>query len=509
MLLNLLFASCIFLSCHDGFILDTQVIDPSVIQGDTVKNRIDKNMDFKGHPLMSRFIVTGDTVITYQGLEISKPDKDVNLQNLKNPERKDQPFRMVVFGGSLGAGVRDGGLFNEGMESSFGSLLANQMGIKFNNPLFDKQDYNGFGRLESTTFNPTGGPIPKFKRVINNTGIDGNRKETNGNIVLKSTKIQYDNYSFPYGSFISQGETESYIRGTSPNISPLIKRLNNPNISAEITKENPFDFFILEIPEMDQSILSYGLGSSVEDFQRYIYDFKEFDNGNPPTFPLGAETYELYYRNFFKKMHMIGAKGVILNLPHVYDLPFFQQNYKDKVLNVINTYQLPDIYWNGAPSELKIKTEPIGGGILFADIIFGYSGLDSLLAPNVNINLKPGISKNHPVLLGFHGQQDIENIKVQRQKYTENFNKMMQEALGYPVVDLLSIYQAISDGNYVTHDGIKVNNSWPGGNFFSLDGMHPSAFGQAVITNEIISVINKYYKLDIQYVNTREFIVNR
>jgi hypothetical protein len=58
----------------------------------------------------------------------------------------------------------------------------------------------------------------------------------------------------------------------------------------------------------------------------------------------------------------------------------------------------------------------------------------------------------------------------------------------------------------VTDDGIKVNGKWPEGNFYSVDGLFPTAFGQAVIANEVIKFINSQYKTDIPLVNTRDFL---
>jgi lysophospholipase L1-like esterase len=78
--------------------------------------------------------------------------------------------------------------------------------------------------------------------------------------------------------------------------------------------------------------------------------------------------------------------------------------------------------------------------------------------------------------------------------------------LSYPIVDLFSLYKSVLLGNLITNDGIKVDGKWPGGNFFSSDGIHPSAFGQAVITNEIIKVMNTFYKTDIPYISTRDFL---
>lgn len=40
--------------------------------------------------------------------------------------------------------------------------------------------------------------------------------------------------------------------------------------------------------------------------------------------------------------------------------------------------------------------------------------------------------------------------------------------------------------------------------FFSLDGMYPSAIGQAMIANEVIKTINKAYNMDIPLISIRE-----
>jgi hypothetical protein len=77
---------------------------------------------------------------------------------------------------------------------------------------------------------------------------------------------------------------------------------------------------------------------------------------------------------------------------------------------------------------------------------------------------------------------------------------------GFPLVDLYSLYERILKGELVTQDGIKVDPSWPEGNFFSQDGIYPTAFGHAVIANEIIKVINNHYKTRIPLINTREYI---
>lgn len=75
----------------------------------------------------------------------------------------------------------------------------------------------------------------------------------------------------------------------------------------------------------------------------------------------------------------------------------------------------------------------------------------------------------------------------------------------YPVVDLHGIYKRILDGQFVTDDGVRVDPSYPNGNFFSDDGLHPTALGQAVIANEWIKVINKHFGTSIPLLTISEF----
>jgi hypothetical protein len=60
----------------------------------------------------------------------------------------------------------------------------------------------------------------------------------------------------------------------------------------------------------------------------------------------------------------------------------------------------------------------------------------------------------------------------------------------------------------VTDDGILVENKMDG-NFFSVDGITPTAFGQAIIANEFIKAINKHYQMDIPLIKTSDYLEKR
>jgi hypothetical protein len=74
-----------------------------------------------------------------------------------------------------------------------------------------------------------------------------------------------------------------------------------------------------------------------------------------------------------------------------------------------------------------------------------------------------------------------------------------------PLVDLPAVYEKVLNGQYISEDGFKIDPSFPKGNFFSQDGIYPSAIGQAVIANEVIKVMNKSYNSKIPLINITEF----
>jgi len=54
-------------------------------------------------------------------------------------------------------------------------------------------------------------------------------------------------------------------------------------------------------------------------------------------------------------------------------------------------------------------------------------------------------------------------------------------------------------------DGLKFSNTFVSGGFFSLDGIHLSARGNALVSNYIIESLNKTYQSRIPLVNVGDY----
>jgi hypothetical protein len=509
-MITTLLAASLMLSCNPKEILEPTIDYPAfvVIDGDTVKTRDDKNLQKqigeKKHSIFFyQYPVVGDTVIIWKDIKLFKPAKVAKLDNIKNqtdPNLKGKPLKMVVIGGTIASGFRDGGWFNEGMITSYPNIIANQMGISFDLPLFDANDYNGAERKVFANINPTNGPVPKIKNVVNNSGVDFSSPYRKAKLLVRNT----DSYIKPIG--------ENYERIGDPS-----QRNGNNKVVFynELKRGRKYDFFIFEpeglsLPGYTPASL-FGPMSFVSElniqslrernWEKYPDEgFYSREDGQASYMQRPHLNDNLVRRLSNQKMN----KGIIINSPDLFKYSgYYNRNYKEELLKIYSTYQLHALFMTDGDylnQYLSYRILTLG-----ERNVYGTAALDSILGKNVNINLKPGVSKNNPIksnvglLIGDNSEPS---------KNVESYNKSLSiysEYLNVPIFDLNALYQKIWEGSYVTDDGIKVNGKWPEGNFYSVDGLYPSAFGQAVIANEIIKFINSQYKTDIPVVNTRDF----
>ncbi len=510
-MITTLLAASLMLSCNSKELLEPTLNYPAfvVIDGDTVKTRDDKNLQKqigeKKHSIFFyQYPVVGDTVITFKDIKLSKPYKVAKLDNIKNqvdPNLKGKPLKMVVIGGTIASGFRDGGWFNEGMVTSYPNIIANQMGISFDLPLFDANDYNGSERKAFTNFNPTNGPVPKIKNVVNNSGIDLSTQNWKTKAFVRST----DSYIKPLG--------RNYER-----IGKLDQRNGSNKVVFynELKKGRVYDFFIFEPEGLSTFVLTpaslVGQISNVNElslqslkernWEKYLEEgFYSREDGMASFMQQPHLDDNLVRRLSNQKMN----KGIIINSPDLFKYSgYYNRNYKEELLKIFSTYQLPALFLDDGDylNQYLGYRLPTPG----ERNVYGSAALDSILGKNVNINLKPGVSKKNPIksnvgLLIGDNSEPSKNVEL--------YNKSLSvytDYLNVPLFDLNALYRKIWEGSYVTDDGIKVNGKWPEGNFYSVDGLYPTAFGQAVIANEIIKFINSQYKTDIPVVNTKDFL---
>jgi hypothetical protein len=468
------------------------VTDFSIIDGDTVKTR--KEKDFKRikekDPQGKNYIVVGDTVVLYKAPKLhTPPAKDPDLSKLKNnddPDLKGKPLRMVAIGGSLTAGVRDGGYFNEGILTSYPNLIARQMKLKkFEQPLFDAQDYNGFGRKVRTGENWTGGPVPKFKAADNNSGVEYvDEKE----VKLKKARnlSTLDNFSVPFlneATVMSEPESFDSDRTDIPTatgkhfvkrILPTDKKITN---LAQHINTSKYDLMIVDIWS-DDFINNMRLGGS---------------GGFPVPYSDGTTYTE---KVLTKITDGKKTKVALVNIPDITSMFYFKTISKEILLKGMLGQKY--IYYVGGANPQYVPESK--------DVYLPTSAFDTLASPNVHLTLKKGLTEQNPIN-GWRTRWSIEGMNSNKLGIN-SFNTVIKkdcDKYGFALVDLHTLYKKIIEGNY-TEDGIRLDPSFPNGNFFSSDGFYPTPLGQAVIANEVIRSLNATYKTEIPLIKISEYL---
>ncbi len=405
----------------------------------------------------------------------------------------------VAVGNSLTSGYTDAELFKSGQQNSFPAILATQFeaagGGTFNQPLM--YDEYGFGnRLLLDVSIP--GPVPagvtpdpaNFESIanmgpFNNMGVPGAK------------------------SFHMIPGAEAYSA-----MNPYYKRFAaEPGVSTvlgEAMAQNP-TFFTCWVGGND--VLGYALEGGAADS---ITDPAIFQAA------LGA---------ILQGMTSNGAKGAIATVPKVTDVPFFQYMntrvpYNGLVVDssqaaglnyVFEQFELYlaslgiiwdyDFTFNAGPNPFLVSDKtlplpepfnvrPMKSGELFLLTLPTDSlpkGMGSVDANNGN-PVPWGIPDEY-VLLDY----ELEQIDIAQASYNETI-KAMANQFDLALVDTYAKFEELNNGG-ITEDGITFTSDYITGNAFSLDGIHPTGQGYALIANFFIEAINAKYGAALTEVN--------
>jgi hypothetical protein len=401
--------------------------------------------------------------------------------------------RFVSVGNSLVAGLADGALYNSGQQVSFPNLMAQQFqlagGGAFVQPLVGEQ-YVGvqfpgsMPRLKlAYTTNICGqtslGPVPDVGPMeplapvgyqVNNLGIPG----------AKSFHLLVPGYA-----------------QLNPYYARFATAANNMVIQ-EIPPLNP-SFFALWLGNND--ILGYatsgGLGDSITSAETF-------------GFSMGAVVQSLVGN---------GAKGIISNIPDITDIPFFttipynalvleRQSLVDSVNYAMQTvYQLPLTYKLGQNPFLV--PDPTSPHPLFkvrqmkeGEMVLLTAPMDSVRCFGMGLisalTFVPWPIPDQFVLT----EDEVGNIQAAIAGYNQIILGLAQ-ANGMALVDINAKLKTLKTG--IVWDGIRMNTSYISGGSFSLDGIHLSPRGNAVVANYFIESINAEYGSTIPMVDITKY----
>ena len=431
--------------------------------------------------------------------------------------------KYVAIGDSFAAGYSDGALFKKGQENSYPNLLAQQFaaagGGVFSTPFMAADNVGGFSAggvqvvsqrlyLESSSGTPTPTLVPgvsantlteRLTGTFNNLGIPG----------AKSFHLLFNGYA---------------------PLNPYFKRIassTTATVLGDALSQNP-TFFSLWIGGNDE--LGYATNGGVPTSQDAV-------NGNDLT---PTANFTAAYNAVATQLAANGRKGVVANLPYVTALPYFTAvPFNPVPLNAATATLLNSGYaqYNGGlalaqnaglitAAEKTRRTINFAAGqnaVVMVDSYLtnlstlGFPSLrqatkaDLLVLPSRSI-IGTAVGGNPAQVNGLSvpledkwvlSSNEVAEVKVA----TDAYNLVIQAAAtanNLAFVDAKSVMDQLSTTG-IDFNSYNMTSTYVTGGAFSLDGVHPSARGYALITNLFIDAINAKYGSTLKKKDGRDY----
>lgn len=408
--------------------------------------------------------------------------------SLITPGRGSADFtRYVAVGNSLTAGYADGGLYRDSQLNSYPGMLAGQFaavgGGSFTQPLFTEAQTAGAGYLKlirvPSLADPTsiitaiGQVAPGAVRVTNTNGGVLYTKFTDANQNLGVPGIRTaDILTVGYGSAAGNPYFERLVADPTTTYFQYV--------SNNLTNAT---FFSCWLGNND----ALGFATS---------------GGITPLTPTA-----LFTTNFtaiLNKLTEGGRKGVVVGIPALLTAPYFSTLSLPLVLAQVNLLLRPatPITALHIQTSTGVRTTQAGDRLMIPNAT-NYASIGSTAAGTRNgpYGLSPTNPLPNNVVLDA-GEVTALNASIAA------FNGIMKaqaDSKGVAFVDPNTVLTQVGSAAGLTQNGITYTASFIEGGVFSLDGIHLTPAGYALMANELIKGINAKYGSTIAQVNPANY----
>lgn len=476
-------------------------------------------------------------ILGAMGLTACEPEFENELTDGNYSAGEADFSSYVAIGNSLTAGVMDGTVSRVSQSYSFPSMLAGQFRIvgggEFTQPSY-AEDVNNLGGIAG---------LPGFNtRLIINSEINPATGQAFGpqpiagtsTITLTQQAMAFNNMGVPGAKsfhLLAPGYGNPAGLVTSPaTANPYFVRMatsTSTTVLDDAMMKNP-TFFTNWIGNND--VLGYSTSGG---------------DGSDPITPL--PTFTAAYNAIINRLTSNGAKGVVATIPSVTSIPYFTTvPYNPVPLSAAQVTALNTGFaqYNGglalaanaglitqAERQRRTITFQEGEGNALTIVDETLTNLSALGLPSYRQATEDDLIVLPArtiigTLVGGNPQQIngvsvpladrwvlIPSEQAEIATATTEFNNVIKaaaEAKGLAVADMNAILNQLVSGLRTADGQIYTANYFAGNSnlstvLFSLDGIHPNARGYAVITNEVIKVINEHYKAKLPFVSPGNF----
>ncbi|GAA4411654.1 SGNH/GDSL hydrolase family protein [Nibrella viscosa] len=361
--------------------------------------------------------------------------------------------RYLAVGNSLTAGFMNGGLYRDSQLASYPNLLAQRFrlanGGTFVQPLFPDGQQNGTGYYRLTnTLTPDGQPVVEY--VTNNTAL----RSESPLLLTKYTGTAPDNMGIP-GIRLADVQDQ--------NLSQ-----QNPYFERLLTSGQERTTYLAYVKSRSHTFFTCWMGNND------ILGFVTSGGRLPIT---GQTAFRENLNALLDALTANNAKGVLANLTDLADMPYLTA----RTVAQLGGAQKATIYIRTGTGLVRVATN--NDYILYN-------------ADSIGIANRTGLNKGYFAAYPLNNEDvlDADEAK-QAQNATDVFNKIIAEtaaARQLPVMDVQALMHRVKIG--FTEDNVLFNTVLPAGETFSLDGIHPTARGYALLANEYLKTINAHYQ---------------
>ncbi|MBX7152929.1 hypothetical protein K1X84_14965 [bacterium] len=405
--------------------------------------------------------------------------------------------KYVAIGNSLTAGYQNGGLRATFQTNSYPRMIAGQLGVDMTYNPFPDSGTAGSLFFGNPSFSPTTGSPNLIGSIISTTPTNSLQPTPYENLGVPGAFL----YDFLNATSNTTCWQATRLGSTSNTLFNAIVRGNTQfaNLKAMAAAGSPATLISFHLGNND--ILGYATnGAGLNgNFQAIagVPPYTPVNSSDPLATALGYNFSDGYSRAI-DSLLTLNADLIIANIPNVTSIPFFTAVNKDSVTVNLNPLTKAKIY----TTETDVRYVTLTASRYIGRTDFGAGA--------------PAPYGLHPSnALG--GQFTLTNTEVTNiTNIVNGYNQVIATvaaAHNIPVADLNSFFSNVAavsgptGSGYSIGSGLRVKTDFISGGLFSLDGVHPSTLGYAVLANEMIKAINVHYNSTVPEVDLNQFIV--
>lgn len=401
----------------------------------------------------------------------------------------------IAVGDSITAGYADGALYYKGQLHAYANIVAGQIrlitGTKFTQPLMPSN---------SVGVDLTGNSRLALRRKVDDPNV----------FLLGHLSPQGDLAALHENAYATQGPFTNMGVPGAKVITTVLPGFGNSGNGAGYY--NPF-FTRMASNVETASILSDAAALHASFFSLFIGNNDALayalagctENAMSPCTGSAGSGFDGSLMEIVNTLTKHGAKGVIANLPSIANIPYFNTiPYNGLLLtaeeatSLNQDYRSEGIQFHEGKNNFMISTSSMRTERRLAqkgELIL----MDVLLDPKSTIYLKG----KEPIPKKYNlSPSEALSIEERISEYNLVIQNLAKEKeLGFVNVNHL-VKSARADREYNPHT-LSLDYAKKG--VFSLDGLHPNAFGQALLANEFIKAINMTYGTEIQPVRSHQY----